>query len=184
MFVVDVVVGNQQAELPRQRKKVFPFRTICMGGASIIPLVLPPLLITVTLSCLVSGFLRVCANVYCNTTRTVGFDCSVLFPYCLHVRVEHTLVSTKPNMVSLDIDDDVASGFKSRLLALCAATTLPAQQRSPPRNGATSCEGASCFGCWHAFKRIVTNSEIATAANCSTRGVRRIRSNIRYYGAP
>jgi hypothetical protein len=107
VIVVDVVVANQQAELPRQRKKVFPFRTICMGGASIIPLVLPPLLITVTLSCLVSGFLRVCANVYCNPTRTVGFDCSVLFPYCLHVCVEHTLVSTKPNMVSLDLYDDV-----------------------------------------------------------------------------
>jgi transposase len=31
---------------------------------------------------------------------------------------------------------------------------------------------------------LFTNSEIATAANCSTRGVRRISSNIRYYGAP
>jgi transposase len=29
-----------------------------------------------------------------------------------------------------------------------------------------------------------TNSEIATAANCSPRGVRRIRSNVRYYGSP
>jgi transposase len=31
---------------------------------------------------------------------------------------------------------------------------------------------------------LFTNSEIAIAANCSTRGVRRIRSNVRYYGAP
>jgi transposase len=31
---------------------------------------------------------------------------------------------------------------------------------------------------------LFTDSQIATAANCSTRGVRRIRSNIRYYGAP
>ncbi|KAF7920914.1 hypothetical protein EAE99_007766 [Botrytis elliptica] len=31
---------------------------------------------------------------------------------------------------------------------------------------------------------LFTNSEIARAANCSTRGVRRIRSNVRYYGIP
>lgn len=30
---------------------------------------------------------------------------------------------------------------------------------------------------------LFTNSEVATAANCSTRGVGRIRSNIRFYGA-
>jgi hypothetical protein len=31
---------------------------------------------------------------------------------------------------------------------------------------------------------LFADSQIATAANCGTRGVRRIRSNIRYYGAP
>lgn len=31
---------------------------------------------------------------------------------------------------------------------------------------------------------LFTNPEIATAANCSARGVRRIRSNVRYYGFP
>jgi hypothetical protein len=31
---------------------------------------------------------------------------------------------------------------------------------------------------------LFTNAEIATAANCSTRGVGRIWSNIRYYSAP
>ncbi len=40
-------------------------------------------------------------------------------------------------------------------LRLCAATTLPAQQRSALSNGATSREGANCFNYWHAFKRIV-----------------------------
>ncbi len=48
----------------------------------------------------------------------MSFDCSVLLSlHYLHVCVSHSLVSTKPNTVSRDVNHKVASGFKSLLLA-------------------------------------------------------------------
>ncbi len=102
-------------------------------------------------------------------------------------------MSTKPKTVSFGTYLAAALGFKSLLLVsgslrLCAdfghSQQLLLLNSSQPEMAPHLAKSQVTLITDMISSGSFTNSEIATAANCSSRGVRRIRSNIRYYGAP